>query len=208
MHRDSQRRCVCCGPVLLILLQCVMLLPAGSIHSAGWSAKPLKPKFVPQHTVIKNPRQSDREPEDTRESLVDTAARIEEEDNSDCNDLDLLWASTQRADRSEGMQSGAGSFGLRNIVRAEAHAQRSLRTPPARKNTIDGMEGLTVDELQHMAALTGGYHAAAGRYEEEDKLPRSAHAGDGARRERERERERHRQGATGNVASRNAPTRK
>jgi len=165
----------------------------------SWSGTPLRPRLTTERTVIKNPRQGRGQQVPKGGGLIDEVARWEAEGGSGEDDLDLLVAMSKHrhGDEASARPADDGNqcegkdapsiprLGLRAISRAEARLHRPLRAPPER--ALDGLEGLTADELRSLADMTQrgpGSELAAGAWAAEKadaagSEVSSAHAGDG-----------------------------
>jgi hypothetical protein len=165
----------------------------------SWSGTPLRPRLTTERTVIKNPRQGREQQVSKGGGLLDEVARWDAEGGSGEDDLDLLVAMSKHrhGEGASARPADDGSqcegkdapiiprLGLRAISRAEARLHRPLRAPPER--ALDGLEGLTADELRSLADMTqggpGSELAASARAAEQADAAgsevSSAHAGDG-----------------------------
>ena len=165
----------------------------------SWSGTPLRPRLTTERTVIKNPRQGRGQQVPKGGGLLDEVARWHAEGGSGEHDLDLLVAMSKHRHGDEASARPADDGrqcegkdapsiprpGLRAISRAESRLHRPLRAPPDR--ALDGLEGLTADELRSLADMTqrgpGSELAAGARAAEQVDAAgsevSSAHAGDG-----------------------------
>lgn len=214
MSRVPHRRSTACALLTAATAALFLRLPvagAALINRPGaypvltsnpsWSGTPLRPRLMTErNSVIKNPRQGRGQQVPKGGGLLDEVARWDAEGGSGEDDLDLLAAMSKHrhGDEASARPADDGSQcedkdapsiprpGLRDILRAEARLNRPLRAPPDR--ALDGLEGLTADELRSLADMTQGGRGselAAGSQATEQadaagsEVSSSAHAGDG-----------------------------